>query len=217
MNRLLILLLLASQLSFAADNTNTQEGSLNTSNVNSTVSSNNVTEDKSVSNTYNGAGSSSEIPVGSAITPTYMSNGSETCLQGVGGSIQTVAVGISTGSYERDNDCNRRRDSKVLSDLGMKVAAIARMCQDHGVWRSMFVSGTPCPLMYNGKLVVGKRAFLLMKTEPQTYIPDYGKLGKKPTDTQEWYNKILGIGETINEEDTEGVISISGKFRSTLK
>lgn len=146
-----------------------------------------------------------------------MSNGSETCLQGVGGSIQTVAVGISTGSYEKDNDCNRRRDSKVLSDLGMKVAAIARMCQDHGVWRSMFVSGTPCPLMHNGKLVVGKRAFLLMKTEPQTYIPDYGKLGKKPTDTQEWYNKILGIGETINEEDTEGVISISGKFRSTLK
>lgn len=210
-------ILLVLSTNAIAESTNQQEGSLNTSNNNSTVSSNNVTTDTSTSNTYNGAGSSSEIPVGSAITPTYMSNGSETCLQGVGGSIQTVAVGISSGTYEKDDDCNRRRDSKVLSDLGMKVAAIARMCQDHGVWRSMFVSGTPCPLMYNGKLVVGKRAFLLMKTEPQTYIPDYGKLGKKPTDTQEWYNKILGIGETINEEDTETAISISDKFRSTLK
>ena len=99
----------------------------------------------------------------------------------------------------------------------MKVAAIARMCQDHGVWRSMFVSGTPCPLLQNGKLVVGKRAFLLMKREPQTYIPDYGKVNRRLTETQLWYNKILGIGETINEEDTEAAISISDKFRSTLK
>ncbi len=210
-------ILLVLSTNAIAESTNQQEGSLNTSNNNSTVSSNNVTSDTSTSNTYNGAGSSSEIPVGSAITPTYMSNGSETCLQGVGGSIQTVAVGISSGTYEKDDDCNRRRDSKVLSDLGMKVAAIARMCQDHGVWRSMFVSGTPCPLLQNGKLVVGKRAFLLMKREPQTYIPDYGKVNRRLTETQVWYNKILGIGETINEEDTETAISISDKFRSTLK
>ena len=58
-------LLLLPLLSFAADeavmedvdSNNTQEGSLNTNTVGSTVSSNNQTEDRSVSNTYNGAGS----------------------------------------------------------------------------------------------------------------------------------------------------------------
>ena len=216
MKKLFIVLLTLSSNSFAELN-NQQEGSLNTSNNNSTVSSNNVTTDESTSNTYNGAGSSSKIPVGSAISPTYMSNGSETCLQGTGGSLQTVAVGFSSGTYKRDFDCNRRRDSKVLSDLGMKVAAIARMCEDITVWRSMFLSGTPCPILQRGKLVVGKRAFLVMKTQPEIYIPDYGKVKRTLTDIQVWYNTILGIGENINEESTEDIISISDRFRSSSK
>ena len=238
--RWLLLLLMLPLLSFpadqavmgdTADNTNNQEGSLNTNTVGSTVSSNNQTEDRSVSNTYNGAGSSSDMPVGSAIAPTYMSNGVETCLQGQGGSLQTGIIGITRGNYKSDNDCNRRRDSKVLSDLGMKVAAIARMCEDVNVWRSMFVSGTPCPILSGSKLVVGKRAFLLMKREPELYIPDYGKVrmrvhatfSKKPaypayTKTQKWYNKILKIGETISdEENNDDVISVSVKFRSSLQ
>mgnify|MGYP003649359277 FL=1 len=66
------------------DSNNTQDGSLNTNTVGSTVSSHNNSKDESVSNTYNGAGSSSDMPVGSAIAPSYMSNGMETCLQGSG-------------------------------------------------------------------------------------------------------------------------------------
>ena len=96
---------------------NAQEGSLNTFHGdNSTTNSNNVTTDTSTSNTYNGAGSSSEIPVGSAVSPSYMSNGMDTCLKGSGGSLQTVGVGISSGSYEVDPNCDRRRDAKLLSD-----------------------------------------------------------------------------------------------------
>ena len=188
---------------------NTQEGSLNTFHGdNSTTNSNNVTTDTSTSNTYNGAGSSSEIPVGSAITPSYMSNGMDTCLKGTGGSLQTVGLGISTGSYDVDPNCDRRRDAKLLSDLGMKVAAVARLCESVEVWRSMFLSGTPCPILSNGKLVVGKRAILTMKRQPEIYIPDYNK------DTKEWYNTLLNIGgeDTDEEDDT---ISVSAKFRST--
>jgi hypothetical protein len=188
---------------------NTQEGSLNTFHGdNSTTNSNNVTTDTSTSNTYNGAGSSSEIPVGSAITPSYMSNGMDTCLKGTGGSLQTVGLGISTGSYDVDPNCDRRRDAKLLSDLGMKVAAVARLCESVEVWRSMFLSGTPCPILSNGKLVVGKRAILTMKRQPEIYIPDYNE------DTKEWYNTLLNIGgeDTDEEDDT---ISVSAKFRST--
>ena len=196
-------------LSVATWGDNTQEGSLNTFHGdNSTTNSNNSTSDTSTSNTYNGAGSSSEIPVGSAITPSYMSNGMDTCLKGTGGSLQTVGLGISTGSYEVDPNCDRRRDAKLLSDLGMKVAAVARMCESVAVWKSMFLSGTPCPILSDGKLIVGKRAVLAMKRQPETYIPDYNK------DTKDWYNTILNIGgEPVDEEDD--IISVSAKFRST--
>ena len=206
LNKVLILVLLAPLA--LADNS--QSGSLNTSNVDSTVNSNNQTSDTSTSNTYNGAGSSSEIPVGSAISPSYMSNGQDTCLKGEGGSLQTVGVGFSSGKYEIDPNCDRRRDSKLLSDLGMKVAAVARMCQSTEVWRSMFQSGTPCPILSNGKLVVGKRAFLVMKTQPDLYIPDYKK-------RKDYYRTILKIGEASDEEDNSDTISISAKFRSSIK
>jgi len=198
-------------LSWVALGDNAQEGSLNTYHgEDSTTNSNNTTQDDSVSNTYNGAGSSSEIPVGSAISPSYMSSGMDTCLKGSGGSLQTVGVGFSSGTYEVDPNCDRRRDAKLLSDLGMKVAAVARMCEATEVWRSMFLSGTPCPLLLNGKLVVGKRAVLAMKRQPEIYIPDYNK------DTKEWYNIILNIGEEdTDEEDT--TTSIIAKFRTTSK
>ena len=211
---------------------NNQDGSLNTNTVGSTVSSNNNSKDESVSNTYNGAGSSSDMPVGSAIAPSYMSNGMETCLQGSGGSIQTGLIGITKGSYQSDVDCNRRRDAKVLSDLGMKVAAIARMCEDVKVWRSLFISATPCPVLSGGRLVVGKRAFLLMKMQPSLYIPDYGEVGVirratwsklepiiKYTKTQIWYNSILGIGagNENEDEDSGSSESVSEQFRSSSK
>jgi hypothetical protein len=208
---------------------NNQDGSLNTNTVDSTVSSNNNSTDHSTSNTYNGAGSSSDMPVGSAIAPSYMSNGIETCLQGTGSSIQTGIVGYTSGNYKVDDYCNRRRNAKVLSDLGMKVAAISVMCADEAVFRAMFVSGTPCPVIKGGRLVVGRRAFLLMKMQPSVYIPDYGEVrfrksatfSKKPpvkiySDTQKWYNSILGIGaehETEEVADSDPSQSVSDKFR----
>lgn len=231
----LLVLLLASGLAVADTN---QEGSLNNNHENSTVNSNNNTT--SETNNYNGAGSSSEIPPPSAISPSYMSNGVETCLQGSAGSISTGMFGLSGGKYVEDKNCNRRRDAKVLSDLGMKVAAVARMCEDINVWRSMFTSGTPCPVLSRGKLVVGKRAYLMMKTNPELYIPDYGTVknnkkakcstlgkhrkcemiseGSKYTAQQLWYNKLLGIGEEKVEQENSGdSLTISERFRKPLE
>jgi len=172
-----ILFMLFMSVSVLADNA--QEGSLNTFHgENSTTNSNNNTQDDSVSNTYNGAGSSSEIPVGSAITPSYMSNGMDTCLKGTGGSLQTVGVGFSSGTYDIDPNCDRRRDAKLLSDLGMKVAAVSRMCESLEVWKAMLTSGTPCPILQNSRLVQGNRAYLALKMQPEIYIPDYNRKTK---------------------------------------
>jgi len=202
MKRLILLCVLASS-SFA----NQQEGSLNTYNgENSTVNSNNNTEDNSVSNTYSGAGAASQIPVGSAISPSYMSNSPETCLQGTGSSFQTVLVGWSRGKYKTDLDCVRRRDSLILEKLGMKVAAVGRMCESVQVFRAMLNSGTPCPILSGGKLVVGRKALMVLKSQPETYIPDYA-------DNADYYDALLQIGEVVENEEDD--VDIVAKFRTS--
>lgn len=186
---------------------NQQEGSLNTYNGDgSTTNSNNTTEDNSVSNSYSGAGASSQIPVGSAISPSYMSNGVETCLQGVGSSVQTVLLGWSSGKYKSDPDCNRRRDAITLNQLGMKVSAVSRLCESVKVFRSMLNSGTPCPILYGGKLVVGRKALMVLKSKPETYIPDY-------SDDKDYYDALLQIGEVIQDEKDD--VDIIARFRTS--
>ena len=194
--------------SVMANAQNNQEGSLNTSAIDSTVSSHNVSEDYSVSTTYQGAGSSSEIPVGSAISPSYMSSGSDTCLQGTAGSLQTVAIGFSSGGYIIDEDCSRRKDAKTLADLNLKIAAVSRLCQSHLIYRAMLLAGSPCPLITNGRLVAGKKGLIVIKQQPELYIPDY-------EDDKDWYNGILGIGKQVDNDVEEDYISISDKYRSS--
>ena len=203
MKRFFILLFLVGTAS-----ANNQEGSLNNYHgSNSVANSNNTTTDESTSNTYNGAGSSSEMPVGSAISPTFMSNGSDTCLKGTAGSLQTVAVGFSSGGYELDQDCVRLKYSRMLSTLGLKVAAVSILCQSTEVYRSMLLAGSPCPFINNGRLVAGKRGLMLIKQNPELYIPDYKK-------SRKYYDGILQIGK-VSKDVEEDYISISDKFRST--
>ena len=203
--RLIAILWLFSSLAIA-----NEQGSLNNYHgENSVANSNNTTTDTSTTteNTYNGAGSSSEMPVGSAISPTFMSNGSDTCLKGTAGSLQNVAVGFSSGGYELDQDCVRLKYSRMLSTLGLKVAAVSMLCQSTEVYRSMLLAGSPCPFISGGRLVAGKRGLMLIKQNPELYIPDYKK-------NRKYYNGILQIGK-VSEDVEEDYISISDKYRST--
>ncbi len=203
--RFLAILWLFTSVAMAND----QQGSLNTYHgENSTTNSNNQTTDTSTSNTYNGAGSSSEIPVGSAISPTFMSNGSDTCLKGTAGSVQTVAIGFSSGGYTLDVDCTRLKYSRMLSALGLKVAAVSMLCQSEEVYKSMLLAGSPCPFISNGRLVAGKRGLMLIKQNPKLHIPDY-------KENRKYYDGILQIGKEVSADVQEDNISISDKFRST--
>jgi len=204
MKRLLLLLFLAVPVEA------NEQGSLNNYHgENSVANSNNTTTDTSTKteNTYNGAGAASEIPVGSAISPTFMSNGTDTCLKGIAGSVQTVAIGFSSGGYTLDVDCTRLKYSRMLSALGLKVAAVSMLCQSEEVYKSMLLAGSPCPFINNGRLVAGKRGLMLIKQNPELYIPDYKK-------NQKYYNGILQIGK-VSEDVEEDSISISDKYRST--
>ena len=187
-----------------------EQGSLNNYHgENSVANSNNTTTDTSstTENTYNGAGAASEIPVGSAISPTFMSNGSDTCLKGTAGSVQTVAIGFSSGGYTLDVDCTRLKYARMLSALQLKVAAVSMLCQSTEVYKSMLLAGSPCPFISGGRLVAGKRGLMLIKQKPELYIPDY-------KENRKYYDGILQIGE-VSEDVEEDSMSISDKFRST--
>lgn len=180
---------------------NDQNGDLNSN----TQNSNNNNR----STTNIGAGAGAPTPVATAIAPSLMSSGSDTCLQSRGTGVQLLDIGVSRGAYKQDEECNRRRDAKVFKDLGMILPAVSRMCQNEDNWRAMFQSGNPCPILVKGKMVFGKRAVLAMRNQPAVYIPDY-------EDRQSYYDTILGIGIQENEtENNTDSISISERFRSS--
>ena len=206
MFRVLLVSLLCLSAAYAQ---NEQTGDLNTSNINSTVSSNNPSN--STTNNYNGAGAASNVtPPPTAVSPSAPSGGSESCLIGRGMGVQVNVLGLSLGGYKQDKECNRRRDAKALKEQGMSIASVARLCQSLETWKAMFASATPCPISVNGKLVVGRAATLLMKRDPLTFIPDY-------EDRKSYYDKILRIGESDDEEDSDSSLSISERFRSSSR
>ncbi len=60
------------------------------------------------------------------------------------------------GGTMRDMNCERIKLSKNLYDMGMKVAAVATLCQDERIFTAMIAAGTPCPI--EGKIGADARA-----------------------------------------------------------
>jgi hypothetical protein len=89
--------------------------------------------------------------------PSYNSMTQDVCAVGASAGLQTFGVGISGGKHFIDKNCERLKLSRILNDFGMKVAAVALLCQDERVFESMIQAGTPCPI--DGK--IGKAALKL--------------------------------------------------------
>jgi hypothetical protein len=86
-------------------------------------------------------------PPPSAISPQISTSNSDLCTVGVAGAVQTQILGISAGRTVRDMNCEKLKGAKALYNMGMKVAAISRLCQDSRVFDAMLNAGTPCPYM----------------------------------------------------------------------
>ena len=86
--------------------------------------------------------------------PSYNSMTQDVCAVGASAGLQTFGVGISGGKHFIDKNCERLKLARILNDFGMKVAAVAILCQDERVFESMIQAGTPCPI--DGK--IGKNA-----------------------------------------------------------
>jgi len=109
---------------------------------------------ESTSTTTNTTNSDIKSSPPSAAAPSYNSMTQDVCAVGVSGGLQTFGFGVSGGKHVIDKNCERLKLARILNDFGMKVAAVAILCQDERVFESMIQAGTPCPI--DGK--IGKEA-----------------------------------------------------------
>jgi hypothetical protein len=122
-----------------------------------------VTDSTSRSFTESNVTTTVKSPPPTAVAPGITSINSDLCAVGVSGAAQTQILGIAIGSTFVDKNCERLKLSKTMYDMGMKVAAVAVMCQDERVFTAMMNAGTPCPV--DGK--IGEQAREIWEANPQ--------------------------------------------------
>ena len=148
----------------------------------------------------------------SASSPSYNSMTQDVCAVGGSLGIQTFGLGVSGGKHFIDKNCERLKLARILNDFGMKVAAVAILCQDERVFESMIQAGTPCPI--DGK--IGKEAKQLWgkydheRPDYNTYVKrmeDRGKADeaeqKKITEEMEALDKAKALEEVKNKKKIE--------------
>ena len=157
-----ILIILITLLSFFGGPAHSGSTQTNTSGSNTAIEGGYSSEatttyqsgSESTSTTNNTTNSDIRSSPPSASAPSYNAMTQDVCAVGASAGIQTFGVGISGGKHFIDKNCERLKLARILNDFGMKVAAVAILCQDERVFESMIQAGTPCPI--DGK--IGKEA-----------------------------------------------------------
>ena len=202
---ILIMLLLLTSAAFAGSTqTNTSES--NTAiegGYTSTATTTYESGSSSNSTTTNTTNSNIRSAPPSAGAPSYNSMTQDVCAVGVSMGVQTFGIGLSGGKHVIDKNCERLKLARILNDFGMKVAAVAILCQDERVFESMIQAGTPCPI--DGK--IGKDAQALWSKYDHER-PDYDTYVKRMEDRkkadEEMQAKItaeLEAMDKLNEEE----------------
>ena len=110
----------------------------------------------------------------SASAPSYNSMTQDVCAVGISAGVQTFGIGISGGKHTVDKNCERLKLARILNDFGMRVAAVAILCQDERVFEAMIQAGTVCPI--DGK--IGSEAMALWSKYDHER-PDYDMYVKR--------------------------------------
>ncbi len=159
----------------------------------------------SSSTTTNTTNSNIKSAPPSSSAPSYNSMTQDVCAVGMSLGVQTFGIGISGGKHAIDKNCERLKLARILNDFGMKVAAVAILCQDERVFESMIQAGTPCPI--DGK--IGKEAEALWSKYDHER-PDYNTYIKRMRDREkadaELQAKITAELEAMDKYNEEQLI-----------
>lgn len=138
--------------------------------------------------------------------PSMSAMSQDLCVVGMSGGVSTFGLGVSAGTFRTDENCERIKLSKVLNDLGMKVAAVSILCQDERVFHAMQQSGTPCP--FEGK--IGKEAlnqwnkYNQLRPDYDRYVADLKYIEKKNAELEkEFKEKLEANKEIITQQQSE--------------
>jgi len=121
-----------------------------------------------------------------ANAPVLPNSNSDICKVGIGGAVQNNVLGVATGILVDDELCQLLKLSRSQYAYGMKVSAVALLCQDPRVWDSMTDAGTPCPV----KGLIG--------TEAAQYWTD------NPHEIPEGSRYKVGYVQQVKEETPSG-------------
>lgn len=111
-------------------------------------------------------------PPPAAMAPSVSSFSQDVCSLPVSGAVSTAIIGIAGGSVIRDDNCERIKLARALNDLGLKVSAVAVLCDDPRIWDAMEISGTPCPI---GGSVGDAARMAWWKLYPERFRKLYGQ------------------------------------------
>ena len=143
----------------------------------------------STSSTVSGTTTVDRTP-STASAPSVVINNQDVCSFAASGAIQTQLFGLAGGTAIRDLNCERMKLSTRLFRMGMKVGAVAMLCQDERVFQAMEMAGTPCP--YMGK--IGLEAATAWSENPEKR-PDY----------EQWKKDNIVTKEIITDEEATGL------------
>ena len=159
----------------------------------------------STTNTTNAYSGDSRV-VTSSSAPSMSAMSQDLCVVGVSAGFQKFGLGFSGGTYRTDENCERIKLSKVLNDLGMKVAAVSILCQDERVFHAMIQSGTPCP--YNGKIgdaaLKEWKKYDKLRPDYEQYTADLKYIERKNKKLEKEYEKkMLENAEELSKQQVE--------------
>jgi len=139
----------AAAQTISTESTNTNNNTNTSTNTNTNTNINHTTGEMTNRNITESTQTLRQPPP-TAVAPAVTTINNDVCAIVASGAVQTQIFGISMGGTMRDMNCERIKLSKNLFDMGMKVAAVATLCQDERVFAAMMAAGTPCPV--DGKI-----------------------------------------------------------------
>ena len=136
----------------------------------------------------------------------------DVCAVGISAGIQTFGLGLSGGKHVIDKNCERLKLARILDQFGMKVAAVAILCQDERVFESMIQAGTPCPI--DGK--IGKEAKALWSKYDHER-PDYDLYVKRMKARENKEKKLSEEAALIEKKRIEEEIKMTEELEKVDK
>ena len=167
---------------------------------------------ESTSTTTNSSTSNIRSAPPTAGAPSYNSMTQDVCAVGASAGVQTFGLGISGGKHFIDKNCERLKLARILNDFGMRVAAVALLCQDERVFESMIQAGTPCPI--DGK--IGNEAKALWSKYDHER-PDYDLYVKRMKARENKEKKLSEEAALIEKKRIEEEIKMTEEFEKVEK